>query len=275
LRSEEDQGRASSLIEATDLLQRPSNTSRSLGALPKGTILTLTGETRGNYAAVDVELEDGEVSGWVLLSALAAEDDGEEEDASAATRPPPKKTLKLRKGKIPKDESLLLRREPTFYYGGSVGMGYHIIQSQFDTEVYIGMGPHFDGYFGYFVDNDLSVKFLLGMSSPSGTSSQGVALSMNVLDIGVFGEMFFLKKMRAFAGLQYSMGIGLGELPATYRLNSSSDISSLWGVFGGGYTFPLSDVTRLVVRGYYGISFASSPVALQTIGLAASLEFQG
>ena len=71
------------------------------------------------------------------------------------------------------------------------------------------------------------------------------------------------------------MGIGLGDQPKTYKLEAASELTSLWAVFGGGYTFPLGDVSRLVARASYGISFNSVPVAFQSISLSVSLEFEG
>src|SRR4051794_32618338 len=107
-RAEEKSGTAAQLKREVSLRKEPSASAPSAGRLPKGTILTLQGQEKNGFVAVDVELEDGSVEGWIPRDALNQipdeddnkrkkdDDDGDDDEPVAIRRP--------RKVVIPKDE---------------------------------------------------------------------------------------------------------------------------------------------------------------------------
>jgi hypothetical protein len=280
--AEDDSGIAAELKQDAELYREPSLTAPSAGKLPKGTILTLAGERKGDFVSVQVELVDGEASGWVKASALAdstADSDEETPDRDAlAPKAGTKTKTKLEPPKkkpfLPKDESLLLRRDPSFLYGIFGGPSFHIVDSQFTNLVYMGVGFHAGGYAGIFLDRSATLKFQVHYTAPGGTAEDGSTVSMRLLDIALLGEIFW-KQVRLFGGFSYALGLGFGELPLAWALNSSKDLSSPGLVLGLGYALPVSDILNLIPRFYYSFSFVRSPVGFQHMGLSLALEFQG
>ena len=151
-------GSAAQIVKRTDLRKRPADDSPSLGRIPKGTIVTLTGERQNGFVAVEVELEEGSIEGWLPKDTLnkaarnelppvegdeAAEKlpvrrrsdvEPDEEDEEVLIRP-------RSRMRVPKDEGLLLRRDPLFIYGLQVTGGLSMQVPDYTTEEY--MGPAF------------------------------------------------------------------------------------------------------------------------------------
>jgi hypothetical protein len=259
-----------------------------------------------------VELEDGDLEGWVRRDSISREsfDEGDERPA-----PPPKKVTRIRRDgeeqlgddeprlrprgriKVPKDEGLLLHRDTTFFYGLH-GSGSLVIMQDSGGNSYIGPGFSAGVHGGLFLADNIPIQIEVGYtylsgaltgsstsssssgsgSSSSGSSSTGTvtvsSISFGFLDAGA-SIKYGIDNFELFGTLKYSYGIGVSNLPTTITISSAADLSSLWVGGGAGYRIPLSDMTDMSLRASYGISFLRSPVGFQTLSLGVAIDFKG
>lgn len=292
-RAEAKAGTAAQIIRAVDLRKRSEDDSASLGRLPKGTIVSLTGEIKNGYVAVEVELEEGSISGWVPRTALnrqarenlpedprsMKEDEDEEikrpkrSDESDDEEPVvirPRSRIK-----VPKDEGLLMRRDPSFFYGVHVGGGAAILNASAVTgDMFVGPAIVAGGQVGYHISRNIPVRLELSYLSVSGSEPQGQSMSFGFADIGGYVS-YFIDDFEVFAGASYAYGISVGDLPKQILNNTAPDFSSLFFAGGVGYKINLGEVTDLVLRVRYNVSFMRDPLATQTIQAIGYLEFRG
>lgn len=272
-------GNAAKLSKKADLRKEPRVGSPVVGRLPRGTILTLTGETQGRFVKVEVELVDGQATGWIAETAIeqnkeVSEKKTDELDSEfeEVTNPVPRK--KRRRAAVPTDESVLLSREPSFNYGIFAGGNYGITNTQFNENIYTGIGYQAGGFFSFFLGNQFTLGAELGYTKVQGTAIDLTQAGYGLLDIGVIFE-YMPDRFRLFAVAQYSMGLGLSDIPRVIALVGPADVSGVWVKGGAGYALPLSEFSNLVFKAFYGISFTRLPVGFQTIGTTVGLEFRG
>jgi len=242
-----------------------------VGTLPSGAIVTSKGQQRGTWVLVGVELESGDlVEGWLDRSSV----DGDVKELESLNNVDEKKKMSIRTGRvvIPEDEGLLLRREHTFLYGLHLGGNYGIMQSeQFD---YTGISATGGGYVGIFLTPTIPLRFEVSLTQFKGTSPDDpTQLGFNFLDVAVV-PAYQIQRFELFAGLQYSFGLGLNEVPSGITLNSARDVSSVGFQAGAGYRAPIGGADFVVRARYTGL-FISNPFTFQGISLLLGLEFRG
>lgn len=270
-------GNAAELATEAKLLRGPQGDSQAIGRLPKGTILTLMGESKGRWVKVEVELVDGVEQGWIEQKAIkvSSVEDVEESGPSGA------KILKRikKKKRLPDDEIAVLKREAAFNYGIYGGVNYGILASAYEAPLYQGLGVQGGGFFGYFLSPEMTLGAEFGFTQLSGSQAQtGNSNSVKsgtarLLDIaGVFE--YFYRSFRFFGAVQYSLGIALADFPVNQPPNAS-DVSGLWIKAGVGYSLALTDVANLVAKAFYGVSFNRTNIGFQNFGVSAYLEFKG
>ncbi len=260
-------------------MRGPQEDAEIVGKLPKGTILTVLGETEGTWTKVEVELVGGVEQGWVDEKSIKGFEQQAAEDAKKETS---KKTKKgKRKKRLPDDELAVIKRDPTFAYGIYGGGNYGILSSTYSEPLYQGIGGQGGGFVYWFLDRDMSIGTEVGITQLSGsqgtldptdTSSSGKGTA-RLFDIaGVFEYMY--QNFRFFGALQYSVGIGIADFPLDAP-PSASDFSGFWIKAGLGYAIPLGDLLNLVGKGSYGYSFNREFVGFQNFTFSAYLEFRG
>lgn len=280
----DDGPKGAELSVETDLRAKPSDDSRSKGKLPRGTILMLTGDKSEGFVEVEVELESGDISGWISESALKSapvkngnlppethsEDDNLEVEVIRK-----KKSKEAREARVPKDEMALLSREMSFFYGVHAGGSFSIINVDQLSDSAMGFGMTFGAQGGFFLSPRIPVTLELAYSSLQGTLSTGQPVGFGLLDIGAIVSYEF-KEFEIHAGFKYSIGMSITSLPASVTsVQSPMDVSSPWAQLGVGYRFTIGDQIFLVARARYGISLFRTPIGFQTIGGAAYLEIRG
>lgn len=270
--AEEKLGDALELSQETILLNSPKKSASPIGKLPKGTILTFQGEKENGFAFVRVELVDGEAEGWVAEKAIQVPKSSEKiqeaaPNAKIVRKGPPKRS------QVPKDEAALIRRELSFLYGVYLGTNFSVINTQFTEGLYTGMGVAAGGHVGFFVDKDLTLRGEFGYSLVNGAGDGG-SVGFGLFDIGAHLD-YNLDRFILSGGLQYSMGVGVGNLPRTITINGAGDASSLWVVLGGGVRFPASEFVSFVLRGRYAISLVRAPIGFQSLSILGYLEVRG
>lgn len=224
---------------------------------------------------VEVELEQGDtLEGWITQDSL----DRQVEEVDSLTNPE-KKRPKIRSGKIhvPEDESLLLRRESTFFYGLSAGGNYSFLQTQFSNAFYSGVGFTAGGHIGTFLTKEFPFRFetsFTKLTGSSATDTTGLTLDFNFLDLAVLPSFVLLNTVEIFGGLQYSLNLGVGDTPQNIAV-TSGDLSTFGFQCGAGYRFNIAYQTELAVRAKYYISFIKYPFSYQSISLLVALDIQG
>src|SRR5688500_13022204 len=180
--AEDKPGTAAQLIQETSLRKEASEDAKSLGRLPKGTVLTLQGDRKNGFVFVEVELEDGSIEGWVRTEALnrqaRGDDDGDDEDEASDKKakpdepeePPPQRPRT--RVSVPKDEGLLLRRDPTFFYGLQAGGGLVVMVPAAVESTFIGPGFGVGAHLGYYVDRNIPIHVELGYSQLTGSDEK-------------------------------------------------------------------------------------------------------
>lgn len=276
--AEDTRGSAASTVREVVLKKEPSEDAPSLGRLPKGTILTLKGERRNGFAQVDVELESGTADGWVRIDALNRRARGEdvdegssgklritEEEESGETRPRSKIV-------VPKDEAVLLRRESSFFYGLQAGGNFAIIQS--DATDYMGIGLVGGAHLGFYLDRAFPARLEVGYLQMAGTSVDDFPLNFGFIDTSV-SVGYLIDRFELFGSFSYALAVSSSEVPADIKFGEVSELSSLYGGGGLGYTFPMGEVSDLAIRLRYMLSFLQQPVALQGISLQFYFQLRG
>ena len=278
--AEDRQGDAVQIKRETRLRRDPTEDSPSLGRLPPGTILTMKGSRRGKYLRVEVELEGGDaLEGWIESESL---DRPARELESVTDNEKRKPRIKSGRISVPEDEGLLLRREPTFSYGLFGGANYSFLQTQYSNDFYSGIGFGGGGHIGYFVLPDLIARLEVGFNRLNGTSATdttGLSLSFNFLDIAIVPS-YTISNFEIFGGLQYSFGLGVGDIPAQMKaagtmVFSTSDVNNFGLQAGAGYRFNVGFQTDLAVRAKYSLSFLKYPFSFQAISLSLALDIRG
>lgn len=216
---------------------------------------------------------EGDAEGWVPEKFIQIPEPDEAPKDGAEKKGPPKKKEPLKRGAVPKDEALLLKRDPTFLYGVFLGGNFNVIHTQFTNGPFTGVGFTGGGHAGLFLGKDLTIRGEVGYTLTSGVSDEGNA-SFGLVDVGVHLD-YSIDRFVVSGGVQYSAGIGIGDISKIIKIGTAADVSSLWGVFGGGIRFPISEVLAFVVRGRYGISFTRAPIGFQTMGVLGFVEIRG
>ncbi len=252
--------------------------------MPKGTILTQKGEAKDKFYKVEVELEDGVVSGWVAEDALSDASKGnakeekpeaEEEEEERTDNVPVERVRRSSKLRVPKDEGLLLHRDLSFVYGVQVVPELDIMQTDIDTDVYFGFGYTAGVLVGYFTNQNLILQVegnygvVQGVGNTNGKELQFGFFEMNVQ------VRYLMERIELFGGVQYSIGLSLNDVPPELGLSGAADMSSLYVLGGVGYRTPLNEVLTLSVRARAGMSFRQAPVSIIRGGLSLILEFGG
>lgn len=273
LYGETTEGDVGELSSETLLYQKATDESEVLGKVPGGSVFTFLGEKENGFAKIRIELEDEEdIEGWID-SRLLKKPKTPKPVATETPRDKKGPPKNLRRGAVPKDEALLLRRDPSFKYGVYAGPIFSIMSHQYGDGTYSGMGFTGGGFLGLYLDKEILIRGEVGYAAPTGAGEDGT-LSFGLLDIGVTAEIT-LDRLVLFGSLRYDMGIGIGDIPRTVALTAASDLNSVWADFGGGFKFPVNEVTALVIKGRYGFSFLRAPVAFQTFGAILYLEIIG
>jgi len=274
-------GDVSSTRRETELRKEPYPDSESVGILPAKSLVTLTGEEKGKFVEVEVELEEGSVTGWIELKALSKKksEDGDESDESEPkiikSRQPKKKKKAVA---VPSDEGILLGRNPTFSYG-FVGGGHLDFLTVEDPEVKVsGYGMLGGATLSFILDPTFRLRTEIDYSVHSGTTDQNKLLSFSFLDISATGEIPLSTHFYVLAGIQYSLGIGLDNadsVASVQKVAAASDVSGIWGLAGLGYRFSVGEMSSLSLRARYAGAFMMSPVSFHTFGLQAVWEIDG
>ncbi len=264
------------------LKQEPSSSAKGLGRLPKGTIVEIkSSEIDNGFVEVLVELEDGEIEGWIpartvnLPSRSAFREQRRQEVEKSVEETTEEDDSSLRKRKrrrLPKDEGLLLKRDSTFFYGFQLGGNYGILQSA--TTDYNGIGLAGGAHIGFYLNkNNFPLRIEVGYLQMKGDSQN------SSLDIGFFDTVVHLSylfdRFSIFGLLSYGFAANLGTLPAELRTLATSDVSTLFGGGGAGYTTPLNELTSLGIEVRYTGSFKRDVVALQGIAFQIYLHIKG
>ena len=273
-------GNAAELSVETNLLRGPQEDAEVVGRLPKGTILTVLGDSEGAYIKVEVELVEGVERGWIDGSSIKSSSQQEREDEKAEKKS--SRAKKKKRKKLPDDELAVIHRDPTFAYGIYAGGNYGILVPSFDSEAYRGIGGQGGGFVQWYLSRESAVGLEVGVTQLSGTQStldSGGLLksgSARFLDVTALYEYLY-QSFRLFGGLQYSLGIGIADFPSASSGGppAASDLGGLWFKAGGGYAIPLSDVVNLVGKGSFGISFNREYIGFQTFAFSLHLEFRG
>ncbi len=262
-------------------LYKEARLGPSFGLLPKGTLLRLLGEQTGRFVSVEVELQSGTLEGWVVKQRLNLEEQSREELLEESRRgdDKPKNARELapriKRSRVPKDEGLLLRRQPTFFYGPNVAGVFSIINAS--TDSFTGMGFSAGGHVGTFLGRDLPLRFELTYLSLNGLGQATAApVSFGFLETAL-SLAYQVNDLELVARTGYAFAMGVSTLPGA--LNGSfgaiSELSTLWIGGGIGYQFTFSEITHATVRAMYGVGLIQSPFVFQTIGIQALLDFQG
>jgi hypothetical protein len=273
------EGTALQLGKEAVVRSAPESDAPPLGRLPTGTILTSRGVKKGKFILVDVELENDEsLEGWINVSTLKETDNDEvTEDTKPKSVPA---TVRKRKHtvQVPQDELSVLKRDPTFVYGLQLGANYSFITTNQNSYLYQnpGFAAHLEA--GLFLTREIPLMLQVGYSVISGVSASDSAsnISFGFLDIAVIPTLV-ADPFEFFAGVQYSLGIGINSLPlpAGVAITSPSQLSSVWALGGVGYRIPLGYYSQLAFRLKYSMSFIQNPFAFQTITACVALEFRG
>lgn len=267
-------------FKETEVRREPYPDSESLGILPAKSLVILTGDEKSGFSEITVELEDGDLTGWVETSAVKNEESLEEDEPSE------KKFIQVRKKKkkrkkyidVPVDEGVLLGRKTTFSYGAL--LGFHLDQLSIEDPEGTATGNGITGGISLSFVLDPSFKFRpeLTYSTHAGIDENDRLVSFGFFDIAALGEFPINKDFFIFAGLQYSLGMGLDNSEnavSSLILEESSEVSGLWGQLGAGYKFPVGDNSFLSLRANYRGAFMVSPVGFHVFGIQALFEIEG
>lgn len=268
----------------SELRKEPFPDAESLGILPAKSIVTLTGEEKGNFLEVEVELEEGIVTGWLDSSAIRKKI--VKEEVSEEESPSETKVLKVRKGKrkkkkripVPEDEGVLLKRDPTFSYGALLGAHLSMIPIEDPVGDARGNGFTFGASLSFLLDPSFRLRTELAYSTQSGLDAGERYLNVGFFDVVALGEIPLGGDFFALGGFQYSLGMSLDNQEGAVKqdiLVDASDLSGFWGVLGAGYRFSIGPQTYMALRARYAGAFLTSPVGFHTFGLQAIIELEG
>jgi hypothetical protein len=290
------------ITREVELKRGPSKESETIGLLPINTLAQDRKAKLGQFKRVGVELQNGEiVDGWVPADSVVkhrpkrstSSDDSDSDDpadgaasnsdsdsASKSTNGD-KSAAPSKNGKvvIPQDESIVMHRAPSFFYGIQGGANLGIIQEATNGAYYYGIGFIGGGYIGLFLDRDIPVRLEINLTQVNavGTLSAGgtAGLGFNYIEAGLVPAYRF-GNFEVFGGITYSLGIGIGYVPPNISLpDGATDMSSLGAEAGVGYRFQINPDFFLAIRARFLFDFLRSPFANQSAGLMVAFEFQG
>lgn len=258
------------LSRETTVKKYPTLDATSLGRLPKGTIVELSGEEDNGFAEAEIELSNGTIlNGWIEIPSIK----GREGEKRKEKPKPVKKEGKLT---VPKDEGVLLRREQSFYYGLAVGGNLSSVSYVEAEEAYNGMSFNGEAHVGLYFNSYSRAQLNLGYYRAEGKDSEGTNAGFGFLDVSLEGQLVVEERMLISGGLGYLMGIGITAAPSTFTLlESAGDATTLTGLVGVGYRHPLNDVSSLGIKGTYLFGFKRDPIGVQGFLLSVFLDFEG
>ena len=283
----EKSGDVAKVVEDVELKEEPDEDAPGYGWLRKGTIVTFGGEQRNGFLSVIVEQEDEDLRGWIIASSM----DEETRTGGYETNRPEKKEKEKgprkfieskRRIRVPKDEGILMRGDRNFFYGLHGGGNYNIIQVVDDPNMYLGWGFSAGANIGFYFSRNVPFRFEVAYTLVQGIeqNGDGTLLQFGFLDVGAMMQ-YVITSFELFGGLQYSFGMSIGGdhqgVPVLNpdNLPSPFDLSSIYGVGGIGYRMKVGEMTNLILRVRYAISFLLTPIAVQQIGLYLYLEIGG
>ncbi len=243
---------------------------------------------------VEVELVQGSVTGWLPMAVVpkrfrddagggkTGSKDGPDEEAGVSRRndDPADSEPQLRSNrrvKVPTDEGILLRREPTFFYGVQAGGGLAILDAGVvSANFFQGPAVYAGGHVGYFLSRAIPVRLEIQYNLMSGTEPTGKIAPINVgfLQTGL-AISYLVDQFEIYGGISYGFGISVSNIDPKIKINSPMDFSSLYFGGGLGFSIPLSEISNLILRARYDISASSTPVGFQSISGLIYLEFRG
>ncbi len=274
------------MTQDSELFKEASLEGASHGILPKGTLLRITGEQEGTFYPVDVELEQGNIEGWVQQDRLliekkaappkSAERKTVQNDSSSASPPPsPRKKARLR---VPSDESLLLHRKTSFFFGVHGGGLFGITHGYDGPSGYLFTGLSFSGgvHGGFYLRRDVPIRFELAYTNLTGTDAGSNEAGFGFIDAGA-SVGYAMDEFEFYGNLHYAFAISVTSLPGTLgtRFGSVSSLGSLWIGAGAAYRFYRSALVDVSVRGAYAISFLRNPLGFQTLTVQLVLDMKG
>jgi hypothetical protein len=273
------EGAVAEVVRDTELFDAAKKGARSFGLLPRGTLLRVTGEAEGPYSPIEVELESGNMEGWVLTERLnLAEQDRElekerlakEKQGLNAAAPAKKKGRR-----VPQDEALLLRRQPSFIYGLNGGGTYSFIGA-IDNTSYSGLGFTLGAHFGVFLNPRLPLRAEFVYGSFSGASATNTSASFGFLE-GAASLGYEFKAFEIFGRVHYAFASSVSNLPGTLNttFTSVSDLGGFWAGAGVGYRLSQSDFASVLLRLGYSFSLSQSPFSFHTFRLSLYFDLQG
>jgi hypothetical protein len=265
------QGAVAEVLSDAEIVSEPKPGARSFGVLPRGTLLRISGEEEGLYLPVEVELEQGGLEGWILQDKLSRPGQDVEKKSAVEVAEPTKRPRR----RVPKDEELLFRRQPTFFYGLNAGGLYSLINA-FDATSYGGFGFSAGGHLGFFLSRTLPLRIEVGYTSLLASDSNGVAVSFGFLDAGA-SLSYELKEFEFFGKVHYAFGSSVSALPGALAsaFGAVSELGGIWVGAGIGYRFPSSNMVRFSTRLGYHVSLGNSVFAFNTFRLSLLLDFEG
>jgi hypothetical protein len=163
-------GSAAELAVGTLFLRGAQKDAEVIGRLPKGTVLTLLGESEGGWVKVEVELINGVEQGWVEESAIKGSEQQEIDDNQS--RPKTKKKKNKKKTQLPEDELAVIKREPSFSYGVYAGGNYGILSPAYEEVALQGIGGQAGAFISWYLSRDYSLGVELGVTQLNGKESQ-------------------------------------------------------------------------------------------------------
>ncbi len=245
------------LAKETELKRGPEDTSETVGLLPAGSIVKIREQKKPHFIFIEIELETGMAEGWIRMQAL---------EQKPLVFPAPKLI-------VPKDEAILIRRDPSFQFGFHLGANLSFIGSDVSDLLYVGPGFIGGGYVSMFLNPKFLLRFEAGYSLVQGSSDDNLNLSFGFFDLCIL-PTYLLDSFEIFGGLQYSIGLSVVDIPTGIVVESPTDLSSIWGVIGAGYRMRVGS-TSVLVRLRYGTAFQRNPFVFHVFGLTTSIEFNG
>ena len=250
------------LIKEAKLLSSPGVGSVPLGVLPEGSIVEVVGPRESGYLEIRVELEDGQyVRGWVeeqLVGGVPTERIARPDPTRPGPGPKPKGKSKIL---IPMDEAVLLRRDPTFFYGIYGGGNYSFLQSP--SVDYQDFGGQLGLEGGFFLYPFFPLRFELGYDFVQGASPNGTFVTAGLVDAGLIGAYRF-DPFEVSLGLRYLYGASVSAVPTDIQLpGGAPDLSSAYLTAGVGGHLRLSTVSSIGLRLGYYYSMVQKPLAQQ------------
>lgn len=243
----------------TFLYKSPSEDSEVFGKLPRGTEAEFLNDIQSGFLKIRVELDNNELlEGWVL-------------EASSSRKlvvDPRKKRLK-----IPRDEALLLYRDPTFFYGLQLGPNLGLVSHAQLPGVGYGLGLTVGPHIGTFLTKQFPIQAEANFVLLNGGIVNTSDLRFNFLEVGALTS-YLLKKFQFSLGVFYAMGLGTTELPTNMQLNSASDLNSVALAAGAGYLVKWNYID-VILSFRYRLHLLFTQYTFQNFNLQVAFQLKG